>query len=285
MLVLFLAAIVWGFAFTAQNMGADSLGPLYFNALRSILAAVVLVPVVLVFETNATDRAKQKSTLIYGSIAGAVLFIASNLQQLGIGLTDSSGKAGFITGLYMLIVPFIAIFLGKRTSLRIWLCAALGVLGLFLICVTGEGFSFSFGDTVLVLCAVFYSVQITVIDSASSKIYPIRFAFVQALVAGLLSLLFALPLESISVSAVESALIPILYCGIMSSGVGYTLQIVGQTRCDPTIASLIMSTESVFSVIGGAIILSERMSPSAYTGCAIIFAAIVISQLPGRKTT
>ncbi len=283
--ILFGAAIVWGFAFAAQNLGADSVTPFYFNGLRFLLGAVALIPVILIFEKKADDRKMLKTTVISGAAAGTVLFIASYLQQLGITLTDSAGKSGFITGLYMIIVPIIGIFVGRKTGIQTWAAAVLGVVGLFLICMTGGQLTFTLGDIVLVGCAVFYAMQIIVIDRFGDKIYSLRFSMVQAFVCAILNFAATAIFEEFAVQPIKLAIIPILYCGIMSSGVGYTLQIIGQKHCEPTAASIVMSTESVFSVIGGALLLQERMAPSAYLGCVLIFGGIVLSQMNfGKKS-
>ena len=281
--VLFGAAIVWGFAFAAQNLGADNVTPFYFNGLRFLLGAAALIPVILIFERKADDRKKLKTTVFSAAAAGTVLFIASYLQQLGITLTDSAGKSGFITGLYMIIVPIIGIFIGRKTGIQTWAAALLGVAGLFLICMTGGQITLTPGDMVLVGCAVFYAVQIIVIDRFGDEIYSLRFSMIQAFVCSLLNFAATAVFEEFAVEPIRLAIIPILYCGIMSSGVGYTLQIIGQKHCEPTAASIIMSTESVFSVIGGALLLQERMAPSAYIGCVLIFGGIVLSQLNFNK--
>lgn len=281
---LFGAAIVWGFAFTAQNLGSDNVTPFYFNAIRSLLATIALIPVILIFERGANDRTMMKTTVKSGIIAGVILFIASYLQQSGVTLTDSAGKSGFITGLYMILVPIIGIFVGKKTGIQTWLGAVLGVVGLFLVCMSGGRITFTLGDVLLIGCAVFYALQIIVIDKYGDRIYSLRFSMIQAFVCSLLNFAGTAIFEEFALEPVKLAVIPLLYCGIMSSGVGYTFQILGQKHCEPTAASIIMSTESVFSVIGGAILLSERMSPAAYVGCVLIFGGIVISQLNfGKK--
>lgn len=280
---LFGAAIVWGFAFTAQNLGSDNVTPLYFNAVRSLLAAIVLIPIILIFERSADDKTMMKTTVKSGIVAGVILFIASYLQQSGIMLTDSAGKSGFITGLYMILVPIIGIFVGKKTSVNTWISAFLGVAGLFLVCMSGGKITFKLGDVFLIACAIFYALQIIVIDKYGDRIYSLRFSMIQALVCSLLNFAGTAIFEEFALEPLKLAVIPILYCGIMSSGVGYTFQILGQKHCEPTAASIIMSTESVFSVIGGAILLNERMSPAAYVGCVLIFGGIVISQLNFKK--
>lgn len=281
------AAVVWGFAFAAQALGADHVGAFTFNASRFLLGTVSLIPVILLFEKNEHDPKKMKTTVIAGICAGCALFLASYLQQLGIELTDSAGKAGFITGLYMIIVPILGLFMGQKTGLQSWIGAVLGVLGLFFICfdVAAGGLTFTVGDLLLVGCAIVFAVHILIIDRFGGGIYSLRFSMTQFAACTVLNLVMALMFEEIAWSGIALAGIPILYCGIMSVGVAYTCQTLGQKYSEPTSASILLSTESVFSAIGGALILQERMQPSAYLGCALIFAGIVLSQLKlGKKT-
>lgn len=279
------AAVVWGFAFAAQAMGADHLGAFAFNAARFYLGAAALVPVILIFEKNEHNPAKTKSTVLLGIAAGFALFAASWLQQLGIQLTDMAGKAGFITGLYMIIVPLIGIFIGKKTGLQSWIGAVLGVAGLFFICFDVKaGLTLALGDILLVGCAVVFSLHIIIIDRFGGNVYSLRFSMVQFAAAAVLNTVMALIFEDFTMSDVVLAGIPILYCGIMSTGVGYTCQTLGQKYSEPTAASILLSTESVFSAVGGALILNERMQPLAYMGCGLIFAGILLSQIRfGKK--
>jgi len=274
------AAVVWGFAFAAQALGADYLEPFTFNGARFLLGAVALIPVCLIFEKNEHDPKKMKTTVIAGICAGSALFVASWLQQLGIQLTDSAGKAGFITGLYMIIVPIIGLFLGRKTGLQSWIGALLGVAGLFFICFdVSSGLTFTAGDLLLVACAVVFALHILIIDRFVENIYSLRFSMTQFAAAAVLNTVMALIFEEIALTNIVLAGIPILYCGIMSTGVAYTCQTLGQKYSEPTAASILLSTESVFSAIGGALILNERMQPLAYLGCALIFAGILLSQI------
>ncbi|MBQ8334269.1 MAG: DMT family transporter [Clostridia bacterium] len=279
-----IAAVVWGFAFAAQALGADHLGAFTFNGARFLLGTIALVPVILIFEKNEHDAKKMKTTVIAGLCAGCALFAASWLQQVGIQLTDSAGKAGFITGLYMIIVPIFGLFLGQKTGVQSWIGAVLGVAGLFFICFdTSAGFTFTTGDIFLVACAGVFALHILIIDRFGDNIYSLRFSMVQFAAAAVLNLTMALIFEEIALSGIVLAGIPILYCGIMSTGVAYTCQTLGQKHSEPTSASILLSTESVFSAIGGALILHERMQPMAYLGCALIFAGIVLSQVKIKK--
>lgn len=282
--MLMLTAMIWGFAFVAQRVGAESLGALSFNGIRFALGALSLIPVVLIFEKEKYDREKFKRTLLAAIIAGVVLFIASALQQYGIEITKSAGKAGFITGLYTVLVPILSLLIYKqKKSVGVWIGAILAVIGLFLLSVN-EALTVGFGDIVLLVGAVFWAVHILVIDKFVSKISPLKFAMMQFFMCSLLNLVPALFLEEISLEAVKTAAIPLLYGGLGSVGVAYTLQIVGQKYSDPTFAAIIFSTESVFSAIGGAIILKEQMSVRGYVGCVLIFAGIILSQLTfGKK--
>ena len=278
-ILLFLTAMIWGFAFVAQKVGAEFVGAFTFNGVRFMLGTISLIPVILLFEREKLDKNKIKSILVPGVIAGTVLFIASTLQQYGVEITGSAGKAGFLTGLYTVLVPLIRFVMGKKTSVFTLFGAVFAVVGLFFLCMTGNEFTFGIGDIVLIIGAFFWAGHILVVDKYVNDISPLKFSLVQFLVCGVLSLVFAFVLEDIEFSAIKSAGVPILYGGIMSVGVAYTCQILGQRDADPTFASIVFSTESVFSAIGGAILLNEIMSGRGYLGCVLIFIGIVLSQL------
>jgi drug/metabolite transporter (DMT)-like permease len=278
-ILLFLTAMIWGFAFVAQKVGAEFVGAFTFNGVRFMLGTISLIPVILLFEREKLDKEKIKRILVPGVIAGTVLFIASTLQQYGVEITGSAGKAGFLTGLYTVLVPLIRFVMGKKTSIFTLFGAVFAVVGLFFLCMTGNEFTFGIGDVVLIIGAFFWAGHILVVDKYVNDISPLKFSLVQFLVCGVLSLAFAFILEDIELSAIKSAGIPILYGGIMSVGVAYTCQILGQRDADPTFASIVFSTESVFSAIGGAILLNEIMSGRGYLGCVLIFIGIVLSQL------
>ena len=279
------AAVVWGFAFVAQRLGADHVGAFTFNGARFLLGTLSLIPVILIFEKNEHDDIKMKTTLKSGAAAGVLLCAASFLQQVGVELTDSAGKSGFITGLYMILVPILGIFLRKKTGLTTWLGAVCGVVGLALICLDGGALTITSGDIVLLLSALVFAVHILVIDHFGDNIYSLRFSMTQFAVCTALNWILALFTEDISFAAITSAAIPIAYCGFMSVGVAYTCQVIGLKYSDPTSGSIILSTESVFAAIGGAIILHERMAPLAYLGCALIFAGILLSQMKFKEKT
>ena len=278
-ILLFLTAIIWGFAFVAQRVGAEFVGAFTFNGVRFLLGALSLIPVILIFEREKVDKSKFIKILIPGLLGGTVLFIASTLQQYGVEITGSAGKAGFLTGLYTVLVPLIRFVMGKKTSAFTLFGAVFAVAGLFFLCMTGDEISFGIGDIVLIIGAFFWAGHILVIDKYVNDISPLKFSLVQFLVCGILSIVFALILEDIEFAAIKSAGIPILYGGLMSVGVAYTCQILGQKNSDPTFASIVFSTESVFSAIGGALLLNEIMSGRGYLGCVLIFIGIVLSQL------
>lgn len=277
--LLFLTAIIWGFAFVAQRVGAEFVGAFTFNGIRFLLGSLSLIPVIAIFERERFDKSKFVKTLIPSIIAGVILFIASTLQQLGVEWTGSAGKAGFLTGLYIVLVPVIRFFMGKKTSILTFFGAMFALVGLFFLCMTGDEMSFGKGDIVLIIGAFFWAAHILVVDKYVNNISPLKFSMMQFFVCGFLSIIFALSTETIELSAIKSAGIPILYGGLMSVGVAYTCQILGQKDADPTFASIVFSTESVFSAIGGAIILNEIMSGRGYLGCILIFIGIILSQL------
>ena len=282
-ILLFLTAIIWGFAFVAQRVGAEFVGAFTFNGVRFMLGAASLIPVIMLFEKEKIDKKILKYNLIPGILAGVVLFIASTLQQYGVELTQSAGKAGFLTGLYTVLVPLIRFAMGKKTGFLTFVGAIFAVTGLFFLCMTGDEFSFGLGDVVLIIGAFFWAGHILVVDKYVNTTSPLKFSLVQFLVCGFLSLICAFAFEDIQLSAIKSAGVPILYGGLMSVGVAYTCQILGQKESDPTFASIVFSTESVFSAIGGALLLNEIMSGRGYLGCVLIFIGIVLSQLNGEK--
>lgn len=296
-LLLVLTAFIWGCAFVAQSVGMDYVGPFTFNAARSILGGIALLPVIYVMNRgkkkrdvlpdenmvkHAAEKKQERKTLLLGGICcGAALAVASSLQQIGIMYT-SAGKAGFITALYILIVPIIGIFLGKRAGKKVWIGVALAVVGMYFLCING-GFSIARGDFYVILCAVGFSVHILVIDHFSPKVDGVSMSCIQFFVSGILCGIPALIFEQPQIGGMLSAWMPILYAGVLSSGVGYTLQIVAQKKTDPTVASLLMSLESVFSVLAGWVILGERLSGREMFGCVLVFAAVILAQLPERR--
>lgn len=278
-ILLFLTAIIWGFAFVAQRVGAEFVGAFTFNGVRFLLGAISLIPVILLFEKEKIDVKIIKSNLFPGILAGIILFIASTLQQYGVEITQSAGKAGFLTGLYTVLVPLIRFVMGKKTSVLTFVGAIFAVAGLFFLCMTGDEVSFGIGDIVLIIGAFFWAGHILVVDKFVNTTSPLKFSFCQFVICGVLSLISAFIVEDIQFAAIRSAGIPILYGGIMSVGIAYTCQILGQKESDPTFASIVFSTESVFSAIGGALLLNEIMNGRGYLGCVLIFIGIILSQL------
>ncbi len=277
--ILFLTAIIWGFAFVAQNAAGDLIGAFTYNGVRFVLGALSLIPVILIFEKkeNQGHSKKLKTTLLSGVLAGIVLCIASWLQQLGIEITHSPGKGGFITGLYMILVPLFGIFLKKKTSIAVWIGAAISVVGLFLLCVD-ERMMLGYGEGILLLGSVFWALHILIIDKFVNEIYSLRFASIQFLTCAIISIVCALLFEDISFNNIQAAALPILYGGIMSVGVAYTCQIIGQKDADPAIASIILSTESMFAAIGGAI-FGDTLNVNGYIGCVLMFIGIMLTQI------
>ncbi len=300
-LLLLLAAIIWGIAFVAQSVGMEYVGGFTFNAVRSLIGAAVLVPLILVFgqKKNADTKTAevvshsglsggrvsgiqgQKELIIGGISCGICLCLASNFQQFGIKYT-SVGKAGFITACYIVIVPIIGLFLGKKCSRFIWSAVVMALIGLYLLCIT-DGFSVGKGDLFVLVCAFLFSVHILVIDHFSPKVDGVKLSCLQFLTCGIISGISALLFEHPEFSAICQAWMPILYAGVMSCGVAYTLQIIGQKNMNPTVASLILSLESCISVLAGWLLLGQKLSGKEILGCVIMFAAIILAQLPQKQ--
>lgn len=290
-LILLLTATIWGVAFVAQSVGMEYIGPFTFNAIRCVLGGLVLIPVILVLkkkkETGAENQEKEdKKTLWAGGIAcGVILCIASNLQQFGI-MEASVGKSGFFTALYIVMIPVIGIFIGKRPGIKLWFCVALAVVGMYLLCMKDGSFTIERADIMLLLCALVFSFHILVVDYFSPKVDGVKMSCIQFFVCGVLSAVGMLFTETPDISNIQAAWLPLLYVGLLSCGVGYTLQIVGQKGINPVIASLIMSLESVISALAGWVILGQVLSPKEILGCVLMFVAIIITQIPiGNKKT
>ena len=286
-LLLLLTATIWGVAFVAQSAGMDYVGPFTFNCARCLIGALVLVPLIVAMDRGKRRQkevpAENKKVLILGGICcGLALFLASNFQQFGIKYT-TVGKAGFITACYIVIVPIIGLFLKKKCSPFIWAAVVMALIGLYLLCIT-DGFSIGLGDILVLVCAFLFSLHILVIDYFSPKTDGVKLSCIQFLVCGILSMIPALILEHPQISSILTAWLPILYAGIMSCGVAYTLQIVGQKNVNPTVASLILSLESCISVLAGWVILGQKLSAKELLGCVIMFAAIILAQLPEKSS-
>lgn len=289
-LLLLLTATIWGVAFVAQSVSMDYIGGFTFNAIRNLMGSVTLLPVIWVLGRTKSTGAKaeaspaERKTLLTGGICcGILLCLASNFQQFGIKYT-TVGKAGFITACYIIIVPILGIFLKKKCSSFIWIAVILSLCGLYLLCLTpGEGFTIGNGELLVLICAVLFSLHILVIDHFSPLVDGVKMSCIQFLVCGILSGIPALLFESPDLSGILAAKIPLLYAGVLSCGVAYTLQIVGQKNMNPTVASLILSLESCISVIAGWLILGQSLSGREILGCVLMFGAIILAQLPQKK--
>ncbi len=309
-LLLFLTAVIWGVAFVAQSAGMDYVGPFTYNGVRCILGGLVLLPCIALLDrlqggrsaqgdaaaqaaegmkteealmpTAAEARKRSRRQLAAGGICcGVILFVASSLQQLGIQYT-SVGKAGFLTAMYILLVPVMGLFVHKKVGMKVWIGVVFAVCGLYLLCMT-NGFKLERGDALVLACAVVFSLHILVIDYFSPKVDGVRMSCIQFWVCGIVALLCSFVFEHPDLNSILAAWQPVCYGGIMSCGVAYTLQIVGQKGMNPTVASLILSLESVVSVVAGFMILGQTMSRRELLGCSLMIVAIVLAQLPDRN--
>lgn len=290
-LTLLITAFVWGLAFVAQTVGNGVVGPFTFQASRYILGGIVLLPVIFITDSvakrNGTYKKQTKADnrllLKSGIICGVVLSISTAFQQVGLNYT-TVGKAGFITALYVIIVPILGIFIKKKVHPRIWFCVAISMVGLYLLCMgSGENFSLSYGDILMFGCALGCSFHIMVVDHYSPFVNGIKLSCIQFFAAGLTSAIPMFIFENPQISSIIEAAVPIMYAGMISCGIGYTLQIVGQKYTKPAIASMLMSLESVFATLSGAVLLSQIPTPREAIGCVIMFAAIIIAQLPLKE--
>lgn len=274
--MLLCAAIIWGLAFVAQRQGMEFVQPFTFNAVRFALGSVSLLP--FVFLNRHAPRTVSRRTMWWGGFAcGAFLFIAGSLQQIGIVYT-TAGKAGFITGLYVLLVPMLGLLLRQRTGAWTWLGAIAGVVGLYLLSVT-DAHTIEYGDLLVLVGAFFWAIHVHLIARFAAPIGALRLALIQFVVCALLSFLAALVSETIRAQNVLDAALPILYTGILSVGVAYTFQALGQRETPPAQAAIILSLETVFAALGGWLILSETLPRRGIIGCALMFAGMIVSQL------
>ena len=280
------SAVIWGVAFVFQ-VGSD-LGSFWFNAIRFLISCICLVPFILFFDRKVLkDKVVFRKTLIWGGLTGIVLFIASTLQMYGILLSRNSGKAGFLTGLYMILVPiFCAIIFKEKITVLSIIAGTAGVAGLFLICLSNRtDFSFEWGDVLVFLSAIFFAIQIILIDRKAFNLPSFSFTFAQFAAVVILSVPAALIFErniEISGQTLRDNLAPLLFCGIMSGSIAYTGQVMGQRLTSPDLASIIMCTESVWATLGGLIFLHENLGWMGYLGCALIFGGILISKIGHR---
>lgn len=305
-IMLFTTAFIWGSSFVAQKAGMDYIGPFTYNGLRFLIGALVLVPVIVIMDVlkkrkgcgegaesneietcgsseNACGVLKNggKTLLAGGLSCGAVLFVGSSLQQIGLVYT-SAGKVGFITALYIVLVPILGLFMGQKVRRILWLSVALATVGLYLLCIK-TGFTIGKGDLLVIACAFGFALHILIIDHFSPKTDGIKLSCLQFFLAGIFSVPFMVIFETIDWANIYDCRLPILYTAVLSCGVAYTMQILGQKDVEPAVASLILSLESVFAVITGIIVLHEHVSNRELTGCIILFTAIILAQLPGKK--
>lgn len=285
-LLLFLTACIWGVAFVAQSVGMDYMGPFTFNGVRFIMGGTVLLPLVLIKIRNAKGTEEEKRaaagfTLKGGICCGLAICSASLFQQFGIQYT-TVGKAGFITTLYIIMVPVFGMFLGKKVQKKVWISAAIAAVGLYLLCIN-ESFSIGKGDALVFVCSVLFSIHILIIDYFSPKTDGVVLSCIQFYTAGIICTILAFIVEKPEINQIISGIVPLAYAGIMSCGVAYTLQIVGQKNLEPTIASLILSMESAISVIAGWLILGQRLAVKEVCGCVLVFAAVILVQIKWKK--
>ena len=284
-LMLFATALIWGVAFVAQSVGMDYLGPFSFNAIRFFIGTISLIPLILIMyktgKVQPLTADRKKNTIVGGICCGIVLCVASLFQQFGVMYT-TVGKAGFITALYIIIVPFMSVILRQRIGRKAWIAAIIAVIGFYLMCMSGD-MTLSLGDGLTLIGAVFWSVHILVIDYFAPKGDCIIISAIQFLCSGCICTIGTILFEDLTLSAVLDCTVPLLYAGIMSCGVAYTLQIVGQKGVKPSLACLILSLESVFSALAGWVILGEKMAAIEIFGCILVFAGVVLAQLPDKS--
>jgi len=295
-LILTLTALIWGVAFVAQTTGGDVIGPFSFNGIRSFIGAAVLIPVIKILDAKGMSpnrpvtKQARKIQWKAGITCGIFLFLGSSLQQVGLFMGASTGKAGFLTACYVILVPVLGIFLKKKCGINIWIAVLIALIGLYLLCAKqGESLTLTFPDMLLLLCALAFSFQIMTVDHYSDKVDPVRLSSIQFLTTGVISLVPMVIYDIMKVSgnfatwisgfSQTDTWIALLYAGVLSCGVAYTLQIVGQKGLNPTIASLVMSLESVFAALAGWVVLGQVLSNRELNGCILVFAAIVLAQI------
>ena len=287
-LMMLLAASIWGFAFVAQRVGMETMGPHWFNSLRFFIGVVALTPVVIwmgrVQAKSSTQgpTSSTKTLLMGGAVAGLLLFIGATFQQVGLQYT-TAGKAGFITGMYIFFVPLIGLFFRMKTGLGTWLGAAIALWGLYLLSIN-EDFTLSKGDTLQLICAVAFAVHVLMIGYLASRMDTVKLSLMQFFVAGLLAMILALYFEQLTWGMIKSTAVPLLFAGVMSTGIGYTLQTIAQQHAHPSHAAIILSSEGVFAVIGGFLLLNEVLPAQGLLGCGLILVGMLMSQLMPRLT-
>ena len=291
--LLFLAAFIWGVAFVAQSVGMDYVGPFTFNGCRFLIGGLVLTPFAWMRERNYGKRDSfqsltkeeqkkhKKTTLTGGLCCGVAICVASSFQQAGM-LYTSVGKAGFITALYIVLVPVFGIFMKKKVAPILWMGVVLAAIGSYFLCIT-ESFSINYGDVLVFICAICFTFHILIIDYFAPKADGVALSCIQFWFSGIVCMSIAVLRESPNLTSILQAAVPILYAGVMSCGVAYTLQIIGQKNTKPAVASLILSLESVISVLAGWLILQEVLTGRQLFGCILVFAAVILAQLPVKN--
>ena len=288
-----LAAFIWGTAFVAQDLCADSIGTFAFNATRYFIAVLALLVVIAISDKAKKDKpaltaeekkAASKQLWLGGLCCGVALAIASNFQQAGLVAGTDAGKAGFITALYVVLVPVFGLFFKRKVSLPVWIAVVCSVVALYLLCIKGD-FSLAAGDLLILVCAVCFAVHILVIDHFTAYCDGVKLSCLQFLFAGIISAVCMFLFEDVDFAAIWGCILPLLYVGIFSCGVGYTLQILAQKDSNPTVVTILLSLESVFAVIAGAIILHQQMTAREYIGCVVMFVAVILAQIqfPEKK--
>ena len=287
-LLMLLAAGIWGFAFVAQRVGMETMGPHWFNSLRFFIGVVALVPVVLWIGRNKAKtidqenelKSSNKTLMLGGLAAGFLLFVGATFQQVGLQYT-TAGKAGFITGMYIFFVPLIGLFFRMKTGLGTWVGAAVALWGLYLLSIN-EDFTLSKGDTLQLICAVAFAGHVLMIGYLASKMDTVKLSLIQFFVAGVLAMGLALYSEQLTWEMIASTAVPLLFAGVMSTGIAYTLQTIAQQHAHPSHAAIILSSEGVFAVIGGFLLLNEVLPPKGLLGCGLILVGMLMSQLMPR---
>ena len=279
-LLLLVSALIWGFAFIAQRAGMQYIGPFTYNTIRFTMGGLFLLPIV--YKKKVLYKSSAKANFKYGIILSLILFIASSFQQIGIIYT-TAGNAGFITGMYVILVPIFGIVIGRKTLKSTWIGALLAIAGLYFLSAS-ENISMNFGNLLVLISSLFWAVHVLLIDNFAKKVEPLIIACIQFLVTSFLCFIAMLFTETSTWSAIYSALIPLIYGGIISVGIGFTLQIIAQKNAHPTHAAIILSLEAVFAVIGGILILKEVLSLNTFIGCLLMLTGMLISQLWKKKS-
>ena len=277
-------ALVWGSGFVAQSEGMKFIGANTFNGIRMLIGSVIILPFACLSgrKSEKPTQESRRALIISGVVCGAVLCAASTIQTWGLAYT-TAGKSGFITAMYMIFVPIISIVIGKRISGRTIGCAFIALFGMYLLCLYGTGIKVNRGDALTLVCALLFSVHILLVDRFTSNVNALRFSCLQFFVCGVINIILMFIVEKPSLDVILSCAVPILYSGCFSCGIGYTLQPIGQRYAEPTTASILMSFESVFALIFGILIQHDPVTAHGLLGCAIMFAAIIIIQLPERR--